>query len=91
MGAVYCLETEKRVEKAFEKMAKKDKAQYEAIFKKIRQILENPYQFKPLKKPLQNYRRVHVGSFVLVYTIDEKSKVVRVCNYKHHDEIYKSS
>jgi len=37
-----------------------------------------PYRFKPLKKPLQNKRRVHVGgSFVLIYEINKDEKISR--------------
>jgi addiction module RelE/StbE family toxin len=39
---------------------------------------------------MKGARRVHISkSFVLVYEIDEKSKVVRLLDYDHHDKIYK--
>ena len=67
----YALDMEKKVEKIFEKIAKKDKLQTVAIWKKINQILNNPHHPKPLRKPLQGKREVHVmKSFVLVYEID---------------------
>lgn len=85
---MYSLEIEEEVFKAFKKLAKKDKVQLEAINKKINQILTEPFQFKPLKHPLEGLRRVHIGSFVLIYEVLEKPKTVRVLNYKHHDEAY---
>ena len=63
--------------------------QFEAVSKKVSQILENPQQFKQLKIPMQHMRRVHVGSFVLIYDIDEKTKVVTIRRYEHHDNVYK--
>jgi len=39
-------------------------------------------------KSLQNYRRVHIGNYVLIYSINEKKKTIIIERYKHHDEIY---
>lgn len=86
---MYSLETEKNVDRIFFKLAKKDPKQLEVINNKIKQLLENPQQFKSLKAPMQHLRRVHIGSFVLVYEILEDKKVVRILSYKHHDEAYK--
>jgi YafQ family addiction module toxin component len=85
---LYSLEIEEEVYKAFKKLGKKDKKQLEAINKKIQQILTDPLQFKPLRHPLEGLRRVHVGSFVLIYEVCESPKIVRVLKYKHHDEAY---
>jgi YafQ family addiction module toxin component len=85
---LYSLEIEEEVFKAFKKLGKKDRKQLEAIKKKIEQILTDPLQFKPLRHPLEGLRRVHVGSFVLIYEVRENSQTVRVLKYKHHDEAY---
>lgn len=90
MILLYRLEIRKHVEKTFEKIAKKDKVQENAVKRKIKQILEDPYRFKPLKKPLQNKRRVHTfGPFVLVYSIKEKEKIIIIEDYEHHNKIYR--
>jgi mRNA-degrading endonuclease RelE of RelBE toxin-antitoxin system len=78
-----------KVDKIFKKLRKKDSAQFEALSGKVAEILENPQQFKPLRSPMQHMRRVHVGSFDLVYDIDEARKVVTVRRYEHHDTVYK--
>ena len=85
---MYSLEIEEEVFRAFKKLAKKDKIQLEAINRKIDQILTEPFQFKPLKHPLDGLRRVHIESFVLIYEVLENPKTVRVLKYKHHDEAY---
>jgi YafQ family addiction module toxin component len=85
---LYSLEIEEEVYKTFKKLVKKDKAQLEAIKKKILQILTDPFQFKPLRHPLEGFRRVHVGSFVIIYEVKENSSTVKVVKYKHHDEAY---
>jgi len=82
---LYSLEIEEEVFRAFKKLAKKDKVQLEAI---IDQILTEPFQFKPLKHPLEGLRRVHIGSFVLIYEVLENPNTVRLLKYKHHDEAY---
>ena len=78
-----------KVDRIFKKLHKKDSGQFEAVSKKVNQILENPEQFKPLKSPMEHMRRVHVGSFVLVYDVDETRKVVTIRRYEHHDKVYK--
>ena len=85
----YELDIKPQVRKIFKKLSKKDKHQLERVRDKIEEILEDPYRFKPLKKPLQNKRRVHISSYVLTYEINEESKVVIILRYKHHDEAYK--
>jgi len=85
---MYDLEIRESVDGIFRKLANKDKVSFEYINKKIQEIRENPYHFKPLRSPLQNYRRVHIGNYVLVYSIDEKKKTVIIERYRHHDEVY---
>ncbi|HTD81478.1 MAG TPA: type II toxin-antitoxin system RelE/ParE family toxin, partial [Thermoplasmata archaeon] len=61
----------------------------EAVEKKVREILEDPYRFKPLRAPMQNKRRVHVGPFVLVYEVDEVRRIVTILDFEHHDAVYR--
>ena len=86
---MYFLEVVAKVDQIFKKLQKKDATQFEALTRKVSEILENPHQFKPLKNPMQHMRRVHVGSFVMVYDIDEVRMVVTVRRYEHHDNVYK--
>jgi len=87
---MYNLEIRKSVDEIFRKLVKKDKISFEYINKKILEIRENPYHFKPLRKPFQNLRRVHIGNYVLVYSVNETTKTIIIERYKHHDEVYKS-
>ena len=70
-------------------MAKKDGNRLEAVEKKVAEILEDPHRFKPLRAPMQDKRRVHVGPFVLVYEIDEERKIVILLDFEHHDIVYR--
>lgn len=85
---MYSLEIEEEVSKTFKRLLKKDRKQLEAVNKKIEQILTDPLQFKPLRHPLEGFKRVHTGSFILIYEVHENSKMVRILKYKHHDEAY---
>lgn len=87
---MYKLVIREKVDKRFFKLSKKNKPLMKIVDKKILQIRENPYRFKPLRKPLQNKRRVHIGkSFVLIYSINETKKIVTIEHFDHHDFIYK--
>ena len=87
---MYNLEVRKFVEEIFAKLAKKNPKQLEIIDKKIKQILENPNRFKPLRFPLAGMRRVHIDkNFVLIYSIDERTKTIILEDYNHHDKVYK--
>ena len=78
------------LDKKFKKFRKKDKDLLHLINRKVQDILNDPHRFKPLRRPLQNKRRVHVGgSFVLIYQINEKEKIITLLDFDHHDNIYK--
>jgi len=85
---MYGVDVAEKLDRVFFKLAKKDRKQLEQINKKILEIRENPLLGKPLKKPLQGRWRVHIGSFVLFYSIDESRRVVRLLDYDHHDKAY---
>ena len=77
------------IEVVLKKLKKKDRVQFEAVRKKINQILENPEVYKPLKNLLRGRYRVHVGHFVLIFVIHEEARVVEFKRYGHHDDVYR--
>ena len=86
----YSLAIRKSVDDLFSKLAKRDPARLRGVERKIEQILADPHHFKPLRAPLQHLRRVHLArSYVLVYSIDEKNRLVIIEDYAHHDEVYR--
>ena len=88
---MYKLAVKQSLDRKFRKLKKKDRATLTLIERKVQQILDDPYRFKPLRKPLQNKRRVHVaGSFVLIYEINEAQDTVTFLDFDHHDNIYKT-
>ena len=86
---MYFLATKPNVDKIFSKLEKKNPKQLKIIFNKLKEVVEDPYHFKPLKGDMRGARRVHIDkSFVLTFEIDENNKVVRLLDYDHHDKIY---
>lgn len=78
------------LDKFLSKLSKKDKVQFEAILKKIDEIKnsEDISRYKNLKRPMQNYKRVHIhSSFVLLFKKEEDKIIFRY--YDHHDNVYK--
>lgn len=84
----YVLEVRRHVDKIFKKLAKKNPNQMTAISKKIAEILHDPHAYKPMHFPLAGIHRVHFGSYVLLYSIDEQRKTVVIEDYQHHDKVY---
>jgi YafQ family addiction module toxin component len=88
---MYKLAVKETLDRNFNKLKKKDREMLMLIDSKVKDILDDPYRFKPLKKPLQNKRRVHVGgSFVLIYEVNEDGKIVTLLDFDHYDNIYKT-
>ena len=89
MKVEYNLQISEELDRTFSKLAKKNKKQFLIINKKIQQILQNPYHFKPLRGDMHGTRRVHIDkSFVLTYEINEENKLIRLLDFDHHDNIY---
>jgi len=86
---MYSVITSPRIVLIFKKLAKKNPGQLEAIAKKLDKVVENPHRFKPLSNEMKGLKRLHFGSFVLTYSIDEISKTITLEDYDHHDKIYK--
>jgi len=85
----YELEISKHSDRIFKKLAKRDRRKLEIIHNKINEILENPHHFKPLRGDMHGSMRVHIdSSFVLIYDIDDKAKIVRILDFGHHDDVY---
>lgn len=77
------------IKNKLKKLKKKDRVQFESVRKKMKQILENPNIYKPLRNILKGRYRVHVGHFVILFTIHQEEKVVEFLEYAHHDKIYR--
>ena len=73
------------------KLSKKDKAAYEAVMKKIEEILNsgNIEHYKNLQHNMKESKRVHIGHFVLIFSYDKTRDFVSFEDYDPHDNVYK--
>lgn len=77
-------------EKSIGKFCRKNPILIEILKRKMKEIIQNPTHYKPLKYDFAGERRVHImKSFVLKFKIDEQKKVVTFIFFGHHDEAYK--
>ena len=92
MIKIYFIKIRECLDKILAKLEKKDKTRYEQIIKKIEEnkTSDDVDHYKNLRSPLQHLKGVHIGPFVLVFSVDKSSKTIIFENYKHHDEIYKN-
>jgi len=85
----YSLEIGLKADGVFRRMKRKGRQRLNMINRKVEEILQNPSHYKPLRGDLHGARRVHIdGSFVLLFEVDEKNRIVRLLDFGHHDKIY---
>ena len=82
----YSFEFSEEFEISMKKLKKKDITLFNRIQKKLIELVEDPEHYKPLSNILAGYRRIHFGSFVLVYKIEEN--VIKIISLDHHDRAY---
>lgn len=75
------------VDKVFRRIASKDARLHERIEEQLVKLASEPNLGKPLRYSLKNRRRLHIGSFVVLYEITGRE--VKVLDFDHHDRIYK--
>ena len=85
----YTIQFNAALETTLQKLKKKDRSLYQRVVHKIIEVSENPEMGKPLRNVLRGKWRVHVGSFVLVYTINQENEMVIFLAFEHHDKVYR--
>ncbi len=68
---------------------KKDPARFGQLIRKLREVGENPEEGKPLRRPMNGLRRLHIGHYVLTYKLDAKKMQIILVDYAHHDTVYR--
>jgi len=84
----YHLARSEYFEKDYVRLVRKNKGLQEQIDRKIVQVLESPESYKNLRRPLQRYRRVQIGPFVMTFRVE--GDIIRFVRIEHHDKIYGS-
>lgn len=82
----FSFEFSRDFEKSIKKLKRKDKKLFLQIQNKLLDIIEKPEHYKPLRNSLASYRRIHFGSFVLIYKIE--NDIIKIISLDHHDKAY---
>lgn len=71
-------------------LKRKDKIMFEIVEKKMVQIASldsvSIQHFKNLRSPLSDFKRIHLGSFVLLFRVQANDIIFDA--FEHHDKIY---
>jgi len=89
---MYNIYFEEKLKKKLSTAFKKDRKRYKILMKKIEEIINSDDigHYKNLRKPLQDFKRVHIDShFVLVFRFEKRKNSIYFYDFDHHDEIYK--
>ncbi|MEK6847422.1 MAG: type II toxin-antitoxin system RelE/ParE family toxin [Nanoarchaeota archaeon] len=84
--------TSKEFDRILAKLQKKDRQLYENLLNKMSEILNsaNIEHYKNLRYDMKEFKRAHVGHFVLVFKFIKTSNIVFFSDFDHHDKIYKN-
>lgn len=73
-------------------LTKKNKPLSEQLFKKINEVISRDSEtiefYKNLRFPLQEFKRVQIGHFVLIFKVFKEKNFISFDDFDHHDNIY---
>ncbi|MDE1827647.1 MAG: hypothetical protein KGH65_00595 [Candidatus Micrarchaeota archaeon] len=84
----YSLFVPNKLQKELNKLRRRDLATHRQLYRKIGQLLINPRIADPMRSYLKGIWHVHIGPFVLEYTINEEIRQVALKSFEHHDYSY---
>ncbi len=88
---MYTIKISEKLHEILTKMSKKDKALYDQLLKKIEEIAnsQDVDHYKNLSHDMKDSKRVHIGSFVLIFQFDKRKDELLFDNFDHHDNAYR--
>ena len=83
-------EISEKLDKILYKISNKNPQLHKQIINKIKEIInsENIQRYKNLRNTLKNYKRVHIGHFVLIFKHNKKDNSLFFEDFDHHYKIY---
>jgi mRNA-degrading endonuclease RelE of RelBE toxin-antitoxin system len=60
----------------------------DSIKRRANEIVNDSPIYKNLRYDISGLSRVHIGPFILSFSIDEETKTVTLEYFEHHDEAY---
>ena len=87
---MYSYEIKPCLKDILKRLFKRNRVLYEQVLKKIEEVAnsDNIEHYKNLKYNMKDYKRVHVGHFVLVFSFDKTKQIISFDDFDHHDKIY---
>lgn len=87
---MYNYEIKPELQRTLNKLFKKDRQLYEQLMNKIEGVVNvhDADHYKNLKYPLEEYKRVHIGNFVLLFIFLKKENKISFTDFDHHDNTY---
>ena len=90
---VFDFERSDELKETLEKINKKHKPLYEAVLKKMEEIISRDHQtidyYKNLRNDLSDFKRVHVlKHYVLFFKVYKEKNLIYFQKLRHHDEAY---
>jgi len=87
---MYNYEIKPSLQRVLNKLSKKDNKLYNQILNKIEEIInsENIKHYKNLRYDLKEFKRIHIGHFVLVFKYDKNLDSISFIDFDNHDKIY---
>jgi mRNA-degrading endonuclease RelE of RelBE toxin-antitoxin system len=90
---VFAFERSDEFKETLVKISKKHKSLYEAVLKKMDEIISRDIQtieyYKNLRNDLSNLKRVHVYKhYVLFFKVNREKNCIYFQKLRHHDEAY---
>lgn len=88
---MYRYKIKPRLKRILKKLFKKDREAYERVMDKIEEVITSSdvEHYKNLRYNLKEFKRVQIGSFILIFRFDKSNKIIDFENYDHHDKIYR--
>ena len=90
---VFVFERSDELKDTLEKISKKHKPLYEAVLKKMDEIISRDHQtidyYKNLRNDLSDFKRVHVlKHYILFFKVYKEKNLIYFQKLRHHDEAY---
>jgi len=87
---MYEWQVSEELERKLKRLSKKDKALYDQVLKKIREVVNSSDvgHYKNLRYNMKDSKRAHIGHFVLVFQFFKSKNLINFDDFDHHDKIY---
>ena len=87
---MYSYEILPSLQKILRKLANRDRTTYEQVFNKTGEIIQSTdvEHYKNLRHDMKDRKRVHIGSFVLIFKFVKSENKIIFVDFDHHNNVY---